>query len=124
VGLTVREDLADVIDQPLHLVDVPRFLSLHDQGSTDDLGGCRVVQERASPGSSEARTRGFEMSALRSSCAFCVSFVQQKELDILVTCTGEYRVPPAGTRTTEGCKAPHEPLDVLDIPDLAYFSDG
>jgi hypothetical protein len=24
----------------------------------------------------------------------------------------------------EGREASHEPLDVLDIPDLAYFSDG
>jgi hypothetical protein len=24
----------------------------------------------------------------------------------------------------EGCEASHEPLDVLDVPDLAYFSNG
>jgi hypothetical protein len=24
----------------------------------------------------------------------------------------------------EGGKASHEPLDILDIPDLAYFGDG
>jgi hypothetical protein len=24
----------------------------------------------------------------------------------------------------EGCEAPHEPLDVLDIPDLMHFDNG
>jgi hypothetical protein len=24
----------------------------------------------------------------------------------------------------KGCEAPHEPLDILDIPNLVYFSDG
>jgi hypothetical protein len=24
----------------------------------------------------------------------------------------------------EGCEASHEPLDILDIPDLVYFNDG
>jgi hypothetical protein len=45
IGLTVGQNLDDVIDHPLHLVDVLGFLSLHYQGSTDDLGGCHDVQE-------------------------------------------------------------------------------
>jgi hypothetical protein len=32
--------------------------------------------------------------------------------------------PQPGHKTAEGREAPHEPLDVLDIPDLVYFSNG
>jgi hypothetical protein len=45
VGLTIGEYVADVIDRPLYLVDVPGFLLLHYQGGVDDLGGCHDIQE-------------------------------------------------------------------------------
>jgi hypothetical protein len=45
VGLTVGEDLADVVDWLLYLVDVAGFLTFHHQGRVDDLGGCCHVQE-------------------------------------------------------------------------------
>jgi hypothetical protein len=32
--------------------------------------------------------------------------------------------PQLGHEMAEGCEASHKPLDVLDIPDLAYFRDG
>jgi hypothetical protein len=44
-GFTVREDLADVIDRPLYLVDVPGFLRLHYHGGGDDLAGHHDIQE-------------------------------------------------------------------------------
>jgi hypothetical protein len=39
VILVVGEDLTDVVDQPLHLVDVPGFLPFHHQGRAEYLGG-------------------------------------------------------------------------------------
>jgi hypothetical protein len=45
VGLAIREDLADVVDQPLHLVDMPGFLLLHYLGRAEDLGGSHYVEE-------------------------------------------------------------------------------
>jgi hypothetical protein len=45
VGLTVGEDFANVVDWSLYLVDVPGFLPLYYQGSTDDLGGGQDIQE-------------------------------------------------------------------------------
>jgi hypothetical protein len=50
VGLTVKEYLADVIDWPLYLVDVPGLLPLHYLGSADDLGGCYDLQEEGLTG--------------------------------------------------------------------------
>jgi hypothetical protein len=44
-GLIVKEDLADVVDRPLHLVDVPEFLPFYNQGHTNDPGGCLYVEE-------------------------------------------------------------------------------
>jgi hypothetical protein len=44
-GLTVGEDFANVVDWSLYLVDVPGFLPLYYQGSTDDLGGGQDIQE-------------------------------------------------------------------------------
>jgi hypothetical protein len=81
VGLAIREDLGDVVDQPLYLVDVPGFLLLHYQDSANDMGGCHDIQEEGLMGSSEARTGGLEMSTLRSSSAFYVSSIQWKESD-------------------------------------------
>jgi hypothetical protein len=82
----------------LYLVDVPGFLPLYYQGNTDDLGDGRDIQEESLSGFDEARTRGLEMSILRSSSAVWASSVQQKELDFLITCTGGAHIPPAGTR--------------------------
>jgi hypothetical protein len=45
VGLAIREDLVDVVDQPLHLVDMPGFLLLHYLGRAEDLGGSHYVEE-------------------------------------------------------------------------------
>jgi hypothetical protein len=81
VGLIVREDLADILDRPLHLVDVPGFLLLHHQRRTDDLGVTAMYRRRVLPGSSEARTDSLVMSVLSSSSAFYISSVQQKESD-------------------------------------------
>jgi hypothetical protein len=49
-GLTIRENLANVIDLPLYLVDVDGFLPLHYQGGVDDLGGCRDIHEEGLTG--------------------------------------------------------------------------
>jgi hypothetical protein len=57
------------------------FLLLHYQGSAMTWVVATTYRRRVSPGSSEVRTRGLEMSALRSSSAFYVLFVQWKESD-------------------------------------------
>jgi hypothetical protein len=33
-------------------------------------------------------------------------------------------LPQSGHKIAEGHRASHEPLNILDVPDLAYFSDG
>jgi hypothetical protein len=49
VGLAVREDFADGVDQSLYLVDVLGFLPLYYQCNTDDLGdGCDIQEESLS----------------------------------------------------------------------------
>jgi hypothetical protein len=80
-GLIIGEDHADVVHMPEDLVDVPRFLPLYYQGRADDLGGCGYVEEDGLVSSGEVRTGGLVMSTLSSSSAFCVSSIQQKELD-------------------------------------------
>jgi hypothetical protein len=50
VGLVVGEDFADVVDWSLYLVDMPGLLPLHYQGSADDLGGGRDIQEEGLTG--------------------------------------------------------------------------
>jgi hypothetical protein len=50
VGLVVGEDFADVVDWSLYLVDMPGLLPLHYQGSVDDLGGGRDIQEEGLTG--------------------------------------------------------------------------
>jgi hypothetical protein len=37
---------------------------------------------------------------------------------------GEPAFPQLGHKATKGHEASHEPLNMLDVPDLAYFSDG
>jgi hypothetical protein len=64
------------------------------------------------------------MSILRLLITLYVSFVQRKESDFLITCTGEPAFPQPGHETAEGREAPRESLDVLDIPDLVYFNNG
>jgi hypothetical protein len=44
VGLAVREDLANVVDRPLYLVDVPRILMFYYQGHANNLGGSCYVE--------------------------------------------------------------------------------
>jgi hypothetical protein len=72
-----------------------------------------------------ARTGGLEMSALSLSSAFCISFVQRKQSDFFNTLyRGEPALPKLGHEVAEGREVSHEPLNVLDVPDLAYLSDG
>jgi hypothetical protein len=82
VGLAVGEDLADVIDRPLYLVDVPTFLRSTTRAVLTTWVVDVTYRTRVSSGSSEARIGGLEMSALRSSSAFCISFIERKESDI------------------------------------------
>jgi hypothetical protein len=49
-SLTVEDDFIDVINRPLHLVDVLGFLLLHHQGCTDDLGGYHDILEEGLAG--------------------------------------------------------------------------
>jgi hypothetical protein len=56
-----------------------------------------TYRRRVSSGFSEARIRGLEMSALPSSSALYVSFVQRKVSDFLTTCIEGPHIPPAGT---------------------------
>jgi hypothetical protein len=44
-GSTVGVDFADVVDQPLHLVGMCRFLLVHYRGHTNDLCCCRDMEE-------------------------------------------------------------------------------
>jgi hypothetical protein len=37
---------------------------------------------------------------------------------------GEPAFPQLGHKATKGHEASHEPLNMLDVPDLTYFSDG
>jgi hypothetical protein len=50
VGLTIREDFANVVDRSLYLIDMLGLLPLHYQGSADDLGGGRDIQEEGLTG--------------------------------------------------------------------------
>jgi hypothetical protein len=79
VGPTIREDFADVVDCLLYFVDLPGLLPFYHYGGPDDMGGSTTYMRRVSLGSGEARIRGLEMIALRSSRAFCVPCVQWKE---------------------------------------------
>jgi hypothetical protein len=84
-----------------------------------------TYRRRVSLGSGEARTRGLEMSILRSSSAFYVSSVQQKESNSFNNFYGgEPAFPRSGHETVEDRMASHKALDIIDIPDLTYFSDG
>jgi hypothetical protein len=56
------------------------------------------------------------MSALSSSSAFCVLSVQQKGSDFF---NSLYK-----GSAVESCEAPHEPLHIFNVPDMAHFSDG
>jgi hypothetical protein len=48
----------------------------------------------------------------------------RKSQTSLTTCTRETCVPPTEHDAVDGLEASHEPLNILDIPDLAYFGDG
>jgi hypothetical protein len=50
VGLIVGEDFTDVVDRSMYLVDMFGLLSFHYQGSADDLGGGRGIQEEGLTG--------------------------------------------------------------------------
>jgi hypothetical protein len=39
------EDFANVVERPLHLIDVSGFLPLNHQGHANDLGGCYDIEE-------------------------------------------------------------------------------
>jgi hypothetical protein len=49
-GLVVGEDFFDVVDWSLYHVDMPVFLPLYYQGSTDYLGGGYDIQEEGLTG--------------------------------------------------------------------------
>jgi hypothetical protein len=74
-----------------------------------------TYRRRVLPGSGKARISGLEMSALSSSSALCVSSVQWKELGFFNNLYMGSPCPPS--RDTKR-------LNILDVPDLAYFSDG
>jgi hypothetical protein len=44
-GFAVEKDFSDVVDWPLHLVDVSGFLTLYYRGHTNNLGGYHDVEE-------------------------------------------------------------------------------
>jgi hypothetical protein len=48
----------------------------------------------------------------------------KKSQTSLTTCTGDPTFPQLEHEVVEGHKASHGPLNVLDVPELAYFSDG
>jgi hypothetical protein len=75
-------------------------------------------------GSGEARVRGLEMSTMRSSSAFWVSSVQWKESDFFNNLYRGAAFPQLRYEMAEDREASHKSLDILDIPDLAYFRDG
>jgi hypothetical protein len=93
VGLAVDEDLADVVDRPLYLVNMPGLFPFNYQGGADDLGGCCDIQEKGL-----TRTDGFEMSVLRSSSNYCVSSRQQKELNFFNNLYSGSPCSPVGTQ--------------------------
>jgi hypothetical protein len=50
VGLTVGEDLADIVDRHLYLVNVLGLFPFHYQGGADDLDSCRDIPEKGLTG--------------------------------------------------------------------------
>jgi hypothetical protein len=83
-----------------------------------------TCRRRVSPSSGEARTDGLVMSALRSLSVFCASSVQRKELDFFSILYRGAHVPQPGHEAAEGCEAPQESLNVLNVPDLTHFGNG
>jgi hypothetical protein len=75
VILADGEDLADVVDQSLHLADVLEFHHSTTMATLMTLVVATMYRRRVSPGSGEARTDGLMISSLSSLSAFYVSFV-------------------------------------------------
>jgi hypothetical protein len=80
VGFAIKEDFVDVVDQPLHLVDMSGFLPLYHEDHTNDQSCCHDIVEEGSSRST-TRTGNLVISTLSSSGAFCASSVQRKESD-------------------------------------------
>jgi hypothetical protein len=119
VGLAVGGDLADVIDRPLYLVDVPELLSLHYQGNTNDLGGCHDIQEEGLAGLRRGQDQRFGEKRLEVvKRLLCLVRLAEGIRLFLITCTGEPTFPQPGYEAAEGHEASHKPLDILYIPDL------
>jgi hypothetical protein len=81
-------------------------------------------RRRDTLGSGEDNTVGLVMSPLSSSSTFCVSFIQRKESDFF---SSLYRGSPdsqPGHKMAKGHEAPHESLNVLDVPNWTHVSDG
>jgi hypothetical protein len=82
-----------------------------------------TYRRRVSLSSGEARTGGLVMSVLSLSSALCASSVQGKELDFFSNLYKGSPRPLAMPHSAEGYEIAHEPLNIIDVPDLAHFGN-
>jgi hypothetical protein len=65
----------------MYLVDVPGLLPLHYQGSADDLGGGRHIQEEGLTGLWRGQGRRLGDEYFEVASTLCISSIQRKESD-------------------------------------------